>query len=58
MEENKDMLTLLEKVLQPVFCVKNGTILHANAAARQMFLEPGMEIIGHPSSFRHANVLR
>ena len=44
MEENKDMLTLLEKVLQPVFCVKDGIILHANAAARQMFLEPGMEI--------------
>ena len=44
MEENKDMLTLLEKMLQPVFCVKDGIILHANATARQMFLEPGTQI--------------
>ena len=44
MEENKDMLTLLEKLLQPVFCVKDHTIVQANAAARQMFLEPGMDI--------------
>lgn len=44
MEENKDMLTLLDKLLQPVFCVKDHTIVQANAAARQMFLEPGMDI--------------
>lgn len=44
MEENKDMLTLLDKMLQPVFCVKEDRIVQANAAARQMFLQTGMEI--------------
>ena len=44
MEENKDMLALLDKMLQPVFCVKDHTIVQSNAAARQMFLQPGLDI--------------
>lgn len=44
MEEAKDMLALLDKLLQPVFCVKEYTIVQANAAARKLFLQPGMEI--------------
>jgi len=44
MEENKDMLTLLDKMIQPVFCVKEYKILQSNTAARQMFLQPGVDI--------------
>lgn len=44
MEEKKDMLTLLEKVVQPVFCVKEYRIVQINAAARQLFLQPGEDI--------------
>lgn len=44
MEENKDMIALLDKMLQPVFCVKEYTVVHANAAAGQLFLAPGTDI--------------
>ena len=44
MEENKDMITLLDKMIQPVFCVKEYTVVQANAAARQLFLAPGLDI--------------
>jgi len=44
MEENKDMLTLLDKMIQPVFCVKDYAVVQANAAARQLFLQPGQDI--------------
>ena len=44
MEENKDMLALLDKMIQPVFCVKDHVIVHANTAASQMFLAPGLDI--------------
>jgi light-regulated signal transduction histidine kinase (bacteriophytochrome) len=52
MEENKDMLTLLDKMIQPVFCVKEYTVIQANAAARQMFIQPGLDIrpLLNPSS--------
>ena len=44
MEEKKDMLILLDKLIQPVFCVKEYRIVQINAAARQLFLQPGEDI--------------
>lgn len=39
MEEQKDMSGMLEMVMQPAFCVKNGTITLVNQAARQLLIE-------------------
>lgn len=36
MKEQKDMFGLLDMMLQPVFCVKDNTVLRCNAAARQL----------------------
>lgn len=44
MEEQKDMLDLLDMMVQPVFCVKENTIIRANAAAQQLFLRVGEDI--------------
>ena len=45
MEEKKDMLALLDMMIQPVFCVKDNVITRVNAAARQLFLEAGDSIL-------------
>ena len=44
MEESKNILSLLDKLLQPVVCVKDNTVIQINAAARQLFLQPGQDI--------------
>lgn len=44
MEEQKDMLDLLDMMVQPVFCVKENTIIRANAAAQQLFLRVGEDV--------------
>ena len=44
MEEQKDSLRLLDMMTQPVFCVKENTIVKANAAAQQLFLMEGQEL--------------
>lgn len=44
MEEQKDRFRLLEMMSQPVFCVKENTILAANAAAQQLFLSAGQAL--------------
>lgn len=44
MEEQKDMLGLLDMMVQPVFCVKENTIIRANAAAQQLFLTVGDDV--------------
>lgn len=44
MEEQKDMLGLLDMMVQPVFCVKENIILRANAAAQQLFLSIGQDV--------------
>ncbi len=41
MEEQKDLFDLLEMMVQPVFCVKEGHILSLNSAARKLFLNEG-----------------
>lgn len=45
MEEQKDMFALLDMMVQPVFCVKDHTILYANPPASQLFLRPGESIL-------------
>lgn len=44
MEEQKDMFGLLDMMIQPVFCVKENTIIRSNAAAQQLFLHVGDDI--------------
>lgn len=44
MEEQKDMLDLLDMMIQPVFCVKENTVLRANATAQQLLLYPGTDV--------------
>ena len=44
MEEQKDMLDLLDMMIQPVFCVKDNVIIRTNAAAQQMFLRVGDDV--------------
>lgn len=45
MEDQKDIFALLDMLVQPVFCVKDNTIIHANAAAQQLFLTAGESIL-------------
>ncbi len=45
MEEKKEILHLLDMMVQPVFCVRDQKILKANAAARQLLFEAGEEIL-------------
>ena len=45
MEEQKDMFALLDMMVQPVFCVKDHTIIYANSTAAQLFLRPGENIL-------------
>jgi len=44
MEEQKDMLGLLDMMVQPVFCVKENIIIRVNAAAQQLFLSVGDDV--------------
>ena len=44
MEEQKDMFDLLDMMVQPVFCVKENTVIRSNAAARQLFFNAGDDI--------------
>lgn len=39
MEEKKDIFSLLDMMIQPVFCVKGTSIVHCNPAARQLLLD-------------------
>ncbi len=42
--EEKENYTMLDLMIQPGFCVKNGTIVKVNAAAQGLLLSPGMEL--------------
>lgn len=44
MEEQKDMIGMLEMMMQPAFCAKNGIITLVNQAARQLFVEPDTSV--------------
>ena len=44
MEEQKDKNGMLEMMMQPAFCVRNGIITQVNQAARQLYIEPGTDI--------------
>lgn len=44
MEEKKDLLGMLDLMTQPGFCVKDNCITAVNAAAKGLFLTPGMEV--------------
>lgn len=44
MDEKKELYDLLDMMVQPVFCVKENTILHANAAAKRCMLSEGGDI--------------
>lgn len=45
MDEQKDMFDLLDMMIQPVFCVKDHIIVRSNAAAQQLFLKAGVNIL-------------
>ncbi len=40
MEEQKEILAMLELIMAPAFCVKDGVVTQANQAAQQMMIEP------------------
>lgn len=44
MDEKKELYDLLDMMVQPVFCVKENTILRANAAAKKCMLQEGGDI--------------
>ncbi len=44
MEEQKDILGLLDMMVQPVFCVKDNIIIRANAPAQQLLLTEGQDV--------------
>ncbi len=44
MEEQKDILDLLDMMIQPVFCVRDNFIIRANAPAQQLLLTGGTDI--------------
>lgn len=44
MEEQKDVFDLLDMMVQPVFCVKENTVIRSNAAAQQLFFRVGDDI--------------
>ena len=44
MEDHTDINKILELMPQPVFCVRDESILYRNQAARQLFLEPGLPV--------------
>lgn len=46
MEEHKDLLNMLDLMVRPGFCVKDGHIIKVNQAAESYFLSPGMPLEG------------
>ncbi len=44
MEEQKDILDLLDMMVQPVFCVKDNIIIRANTPAQQLLLPVGADV--------------
>lgn len=44
MEEQKEILAMLELIMAPAFCVKDGIVTQTNQAAQQLMIEPGSEL--------------
>lgn len=44
MEQDKTSFSLLELIERPAFCVRDGIVVQANQAARQMLLTPGIGV--------------
>lgn len=44
MEEKKDIFALVELMLRPCFCVRDGRIVHFNTAAKGLMVEEGTDI--------------
>ncbi len=44
MEEQKEINGMLNLIVRPAFCAKDGKILQVNPAAKGLFLSPGMEL--------------
>lgn len=44
MEKQKDISGMLEMIPQPSFFVKDGSVILANRASQQLFIEPGMAV--------------
>ena len=44
MEQKKDAMEMLDLMVRPAFCVKDGVILRVNSAAEQYLLTPGTRI--------------
>lgn len=44
MEQNTDAMELLDLVIRPAFCVKDGIIIQVNEAAQRRMISPGTEI--------------
>ena len=45
MEEQRDMLGILDKIIQPSFCVKENKIIKVNQAAQGLFFSCGQDIL-------------
>lgn len=57
MEEQKEMSGMLEMVMQPAFCVKNGMITIVNQAARHLLIEADRQVdplLAHNADEYHA----
>lgn len=44
MEETKNIMGMLDLMVRPAFCVKDGEILHANQAAQSYMISPGTPV--------------
>ena len=44
MEEQRNILDMLDLMLRPGFCVRDGKIIKLNQAAESFFLSVGMEL--------------
>ena len=44
MEENAYMFPWLDLMDRPAFCVKDGIVIYANAAAQNRMVQPGTDV--------------
>ena len=46
MEQNQDAMAMLDLIIRPAFCVKDGVIVRVNKAAENLVIEPGIPVDG------------
>ena len=45
MEQHHDTMAMLDLIMQPAFCVKDGVILRVNKAAESLTIEAGTPVV-------------